>query len=440
MATWVCCAAMSSWRLATFALVALVALAASSGRAYGQRAEGEAEFQRGRSLMAEGKYARACKAFEASMKLDPQKGTLYNLGLCHEKAGKLATAWSELIELSRTDSNAARAKDAARRAAALEPRLTRMRLVIVGKADGQVVMRDTLDVTTLHDSDAPVDPGRYTFAASAPGREPYTVEVDLSAEGETIEVRIPKLAKRRAASAAPDDGAQAPGIDPEPASYPRELPHRPILIPHGAGEVSGDASAGMDADYERTAFYASARGRTRLGPFEARVATGFILRAPVTMNRPNPWDAVGLGLRYPIGPELVVGLDYTQRQPLRAERRGSDLAANVERKVLLLPSVAVDGVGGLVFAQREAPGNAFTLYGEGRVQFAAGSGLSLQAYTRLELHLLGDLYDYTVGLEVAALALYGVSPEVDLFAQAGNTLLPDAALHTYLVGVNWRIR
>jgi hypothetical protein len=428
---------MPSGRLATLVLIALIAPA---GHAYGQRAEGEAEFQRGRSLMAEGKYARACKAFEASMKLDPQKGTLYNLGLCHEKAGKLATAWSELIELSRTDTNPARAKDAARRAAALESRLTRMRLVLAEKLDGQTVVRDGLDVTALHGSDAPVDPGRYTFEATAPGREPYSIAVELSEEGKTIEVRIPRLKKSTASRDDAPGGEPPAGIEPEPASYPRDLPHRPILIPHGGGEVSGDLSAGADDGYERTAFYAGARARARLGPFEARIATGFILRAPATMNRPNPWDAIGLGLRYPIGPELVVGLDYTQRQPLRAERRGSDLAANVERKLLILPRVAVDGTGGVVFAQREAPGNAFTLYGEGKVQFGIDGGWSLQAYARLDLHLLGDLYDYTVGIDVAALAVYAVAPNLDLFAQASNSLLPGASLHTYLLGASWRIR
>jgi len=427
-------AAMSPWRLAALALIV------SSVPAYGQRAEGEAEFQRGRKLMAAGRYTQACQAFEASMKLDRENGTLYNLGLCHEKLGKLASAWSEFVELSRADPNEARAKDATRRAAALEPRLTRMHVTVAGKADGETVMRNGLDVTALHDVDAPVDPGTYTFEAKAPGREPYSVEVELSAEGKTIEVRIPKLARLAAGRDDGENRNDATGIVAEPATYPKELAYRPILIPHGMAEISGDVSAGMNADYERTGLYAGARGRARLGPFEARITTGFILRAPTAMNRPNPWDAIGLGLRYPLGPELVVGLDYTEVQPLRADRRGTDLAANVERKLLILPQVAVDGVGGFVFAQREAPGNAFTLYGEGRAQFGVTGGLSLQAYARLDLHLLGDLYDYTTRLEVAALALYAIAPDFDVFAQAGSTLLPDAALHTYLVGASWRIR
>lgn len=423
---------------ASVAVAAVVSLIAPA-RAHAQRAEGEAEFQRGRALMAEGKYARACKAFEASMKLDPEKGTLYNLGLCHEKLGKLATAWSELVELARSDTNAARAKDAARRAAALEPRLTRMRLVIASPAEDETVLRDGLDVTALHDRETPVDPGRYTFEAAAPGREPVSIEVDLSEEGKTIEVRIPRL-KKVATRDEPPGRASSSVIDPEPAIYPLDLPHRPILIPHGMAELTADTSTGMREEYERTPFYASVSARTRLGPFEARLATGFILRAPSAMNRPNPWDTIGLGVRYPVGPDFVVGFDYTQHQPLRSDLRGSDVALHVERKLLIMPRVAVDGVGGLVFAQREAPGNAFTLFGEGRVQLAATEALSLQAYTRLDLHLFGDLYEDTTALEVAARAVYALGPELDLFAQAGNTLLPDAALHTYLVGASWRIR
>ncbi|HEV7557771.1 MAG TPA: hypothetical protein VGO00_20035, partial [Kofleriaceae bacterium] len=114
---------MASWRVVAFVLLV-------STPAYAQRAEGEAEFQRGKTLMAAGKVAEACAAFEASMRIDPAKGTLYNLALCHEKLGKIASAWSEFIELSRADTNAARAKDSTRRATALEPQLTRMHLVI----------------------------------------------------------------------------------------------------------------------------------------------------------------------------------------------------------------------------------------------------------------------------------------------------------------------
>jgi hypothetical protein len=424
-------AAMASWRVVAFVLLV-------STPAYAQRAEGEAEFQRGKSLMAAGKVAEACTAFEASMRIDPAKGTLYNLALCHEKLGKIASAWSEFVELSRTDTNAARAKDATKRAAALEPQLTRMHLVIASAADDEHVTRGELDVTALRDSDAPVDPGKYTFEATAPGRVTYSAEVALDDAGKTIEVRIPKLKKAKHDDQTPVEPDAHAGIVDEPAVYPQDLPHRPILIPHGMGEIDGNASVGTDSNYDRAAFYADASARARLGPFEARLVTGFILRAPFVMNKPNPWDAIGIGLRYPVGPQLVVGLDYTERQPLRAEIRGTDVAANVERKLLILPRVAVDGLGGLEFSQREEPGNDFAVFAAGQVQFLVVDRVSVEATARLDLHLAGDLYDYTAGLSVAARVVVAASPDLDIYGEAGNSLLPDAQLFTGLVGASWR--
>src|SRR5262249_33180455 len=111
---------------------------------------------------------------------------------------------------------------------------------------------------------------------------------------------------------------------------------------------------------------------------------------------------------------------------------------NVEKKLVLLPRVAVDGIGGLEFSQRQNPGNAFTVYGDGRVQFGVIDRLSVQAATHLDLHLAGDLFDYTAGLSVAALVLVAVARDVDIFAQAGNSLLPDAQTFTALVGASWR--
>src|SRR5262249_16549004 len=61
-------AAMPSWRWVAFVLWVTIAV---STPAHAQRAEGEAEFQRGKALMAEGKIAEACAAFEASNRIDP---------------------------------------------------------------------------------------------------------------------------------------------------------------------------------------------------------------------------------------------------------------------------------------------------------------------------------------------------------------------------------
>ncbi len=400
---------------------------ALTGRAHAQRAEADAEFQRGRTLLARGSVAEACAAFEASMRLDPERGTLYNLGLCHEQQGKLATAWSELDELAHTDTNAARGADAGKHAAALLPRLTHMNLVVAGHPDGFVVTRDKVDVTTLVGKDAPVDPAVYTFVATATDRETATLQVDLTGEGKTVDVLIPELRATR-------------GEVVDTSMFPIQLPLRPILIPNGMGEVSVFPSASMSQDFTRTEIDTGAFARARLGAFELSVMAGFHERSRFVMNKPSPWDTIGLGVRYPIQPGLVVGVTYVVDQPTRDDLRGSDLGANVERKLLLFPKVAVDGRAGMVLSQHEADGNAFVLFGEGRAQFSVYGPLSLEGFAGLDLNLAGSLYDYTVGLTVAALALYVIRPDLDLFARVANDLLPDANLHTYLVGVSWRTR
>ena len=75
-------------RLAIFALLGLTATA------HAQSAEAEAMFNEGDKLMAAGKLAEACSAFEASNNMDPRAGTLIRLGECREQNHQIASAWS----------------------------------------------------------------------------------------------------------------------------------------------------------------------------------------------------------------------------------------------------------------------------------------------------------------------------------------------------------
>jgi len=399
-----------------------------AGRAHAQRAEAGAEFERGHQLMEAGRTAEACAAFEASMKLDPQRGTLYNLGLCHEKLGKLATAWAELDELSQTDTNEARRKDAAKRAAALAPRLPKMHLTIV-KGEGVVVKRDGVDITALADKPTPIDPGKYTFEATAPGKRHFISDLKFD-EGKTTEVEVPELE-------ADESSSSKPLFDPE--AFPIELPRRPILIPHHMVEATALGAVFTDRNiYDQTGVDAGASARARLGPFEVSLLTSFHARSAYAMNKPGAWHTVGFAVRYPLDPGLVVGLSYIEVQP-SDDDRGPAVAGDIERKLLLFPRVAVDGRGAIRGEQRGNQG-AFVIHGDGNVQVWVVGGLSLAAGASLDLNLAGQLYNYTVGLTVPFLALYAIAPQFDVFAQVATSLLPDAELHTYTFGASWRSR
>lgn len=131
-------------------------------------------FKRGRELMDAGEIDAACRSFEESQRLDPGGGTLLNLAVCHEQQGKTATAWGEYAEglaQARRDARSDRVDLARDRMAALEPKLVRLRIDVVGGAesavkilrDGRPMPREAWGVAV------PIDPGEHRIEAFLDG-------------------------------------------------------------------------------------------------------------------------------------------------------------------------------------------------------------------------------------------------------------------------------
>ncbi|WP_437567221.1 tetratricopeptide repeat protein [Sorangium sp. So ce542] len=181
----------------------LLGAVALSGAASAQRAEravkpvAEALFRQGRELFKRGQFAEACDKFQESQRLEPKPGTLLNLAVCHEKVGKLATAWAELgsvEEIARREGRKDREGFARAQREALEERLARLE---VRMAEPPAGLRLTLDGEPLNgaalNAPFPIDPGRHRVAAAAPGKRAWSTEVEVPSERAAIVVAVPAL-------------------------------------------------------------------------------------------------------------------------------------------------------------------------------------------------------------------------------------------------------
>ena len=117
----------------------------------------------------------------------PGAGHLFNLAACEEKLGHVATAWTQFREVTeRLPGNDERHKIAAARAAALEPRLPRLTVVLApGAPEGSRVYRGSSELGAGSlDSALPIDPGKHVLAVDAPGRARSERTIEI-AEGES---------------------------------------------------------------------------------------------------------------------------------------------------------------------------------------------------------------------------------------------------------------
>lgn len=163
-------------------------------------------FDDGVRLMGEGRYADACPKLAESHRLDPASGTIYNLAICHEKEGKLASAYvayDEALAASARDGHGDREVIARGRLDALRPRLARVVLRVDASVAGLEVR---LDGTPVHREaiglPIPADRGSHLVEASAPGYVASSRAFVVVADGKVVEVRVPSLLRASTPSAA----------------------------------------------------------------------------------------------------------------------------------------------------------------------------------------------------------------------------------------------
>jgi tetratricopeptide (TPR) repeat protein len=180
------------------------------------KAAAEALFREGRALLERGQVEAACAKLDQSLELDRSPGTLLNLADCHERHGRTASAWAEFLEAARLAQDTgwqAGAREAQRRAEALEPALSRLAVQVRERLPDLVVTLDgkALDAAAL-DTPLPIDPGEHALSATAEGHVPWSLRVRIAADADLVEVEVPALAP--ASSDAQRDGS-APASEAE---------------------------------------------------------------------------------------------------------------------------------------------------------------------------------------------------------------------------------
>jgi tetratricopeptide (TPR) repeat protein len=177
-------------------------------------AAAQALFDEARKLSSAGRYPEACAKLAESNRLDPGIGTQFHLADCHEKSGKIASAWAMFLEVAsqaRASAQSDREKAALKRAAQLESKLPRLRIEVpeANRVNGLEIHRDGVLVGSAQwGTPVPVDPGEHELVATAPGRR--TIKQKFRADaGKTAALELPLLEVDPNAPAAPAAASQA---------------------------------------------------------------------------------------------------------------------------------------------------------------------------------------------------------------------------------------
>jgi hypothetical protein len=180
----------------SIAIVVLLGRAASAQPA-ANKASAEALFVQGRDLAREHRHAEACPKFEASQKLDPALGTELNLADCYEQLGRFASAWGmfrQAADEARRLADDHAERIARERAAALEPRLSRLTIQPPKQRIAGTTMTrngELVDPATWGTA-IPVDAGAHTLHCAAAGRRAWTQELAIQV-GESRVTAVPEL-------------------------------------------------------------------------------------------------------------------------------------------------------------------------------------------------------------------------------------------------------
>jgi hypothetical protein len=186
-------------------------------------AAAEALFDQAKQLMRDKKYAQACPKFAESNRLDAGIGTMLWLADCYEKNGQYASAWAEFADAAdaAAQQHDEREKVAREHAVALEASLSKVTIGVPPGSDvvGLQVTRDGVTVArALWGTPLPVDPGTHSLAATAPGKKPWHMTLEVAALSRSGVVTVPVLEDEGSPASPATPGLGEPGPPPSEAA------------------------------------------------------------------------------------------------------------------------------------------------------------------------------------------------------------------------------
>lgn len=171
---------------------------ASTAQAQADTATAEALFRQGRELLRAGKAAEACPKLAESERLDPATGTLLALAMCHQAQGKLASAWSEFVNVqarSHSEGRPDREQVARERSQTLEPQLSTLKLAVpsaLSAVPGLEILRgsETLGQGAWN-VPVPIDGGEYIIEVRAPGKLSWRSRITIKEQSDAVTLELP---------------------------------------------------------------------------------------------------------------------------------------------------------------------------------------------------------------------------------------------------------
>jgi tetratricopeptide (TPR) repeat protein len=215
-----------------------VALSCETG-ALADTNDGKAQalYDEAKGLVAQGNWAAACPKLLDSKRLSAEMKTIYRLAECYERVGKLGAAWRNYQEAAIAAAKAGeteKSRAAIERAAAIEPKIGKLRASSQAQADAELAIDDETIARPWADSALGLDPGEHTIEVRAAGKKPFHATVTIAA-GKTATLAVPALETEAATLAPADNKPEAPGAA---TSTPTPLTTTVGWVLLGAGVVT----------------------------------------------------------------------------------------------------------------------------------------------------------------------------------------------------------